>query len=54
MGFVQHIQVKVLSENLNQNKAVEEKKTKDLQKISCFVDRLSESGLLDQFCFVKR
>jgi hypothetical protein len=35
MGFVQHIQVINLPENLSQNKAKEEheKKTKDLQKI---------------------
>jgi hypothetical protein len=40
MGFVHYIQVIVLPENLSQNKAKEEteKKTKDLQKISCFVD----------------
>jgi hypothetical protein len=40
MGFVQPIQVKILPENLSQNKAEEEnkKKTKDLQKMSCFVD----------------
>jgi hypothetical protein len=40
MGFVQHIQAIILPENLNQNKAEEEneKKTKDLQKISSFVD----------------
>jgi hypothetical protein len=37
---VQHIQVIILPENLSQNIADEEneKKTKDLQKISCFVD----------------
>jgi hypothetical protein len=40
MGFVQHLQVIILPENSSQNKAEEEneKKTKDLQKISCFVD----------------
>jgi hypothetical protein len=40
MRFVQHIQGIILPENLCQNKAEEEneKKTKDLQKISCFVD----------------
>jgi hypothetical protein len=34
MGFVQHIQVVILPENLNQNKAEEEneKKTKNWQK----------------------
>jgi hypothetical protein len=40
MGFLQHIQVKILPENLSQNKAEEEneKKTKDLREISCYVD----------------
>jgi hypothetical protein len=39
MGFVQHIQVITMLENLSQNKAEEENenKTKDLQKISCFL-----------------
>jgi hypothetical protein len=40
MGFAQHIKVIVLPKNLSQNKAEEEneKKTKDLQKNSSFVD----------------
>jgi hypothetical protein len=40
MGFVQHIQVKILPENLSQNKAeVEnEEKTNNFKKNSCFVD----------------
>jgi hypothetical protein len=44
MGLVQHIQVIILPENLSQNKAEEEneKKTKDLQNISCFVDSFVE------------
>jgi hypothetical protein len=54
MRFVQHIQVIILLENLSQNKAEEEneKKTKALQKISCFVDSNCRN-LLDQFSFDK-
>jgi uncharacterized membrane protein len=39
MRFVQHIQVIILPLKLSQNKAEEEneKKTKNLQKLSCFV-----------------
>jgi hypothetical protein len=39
MGLVQHIQVIILLENLSPNKAEEENenKTKDVQKISCFL-----------------
>jgi hypothetical protein len=38
MGFVQHIKAIILPENYSSNKAEEEneKKTKDLQKNSCF------------------
>jgi hypothetical protein len=47
MGFVQHIQVIIFAENLSQNKAEEEneKKTKDLQKISCMLCRLVRRSL---------
>jgi hypothetical protein len=40
VGFVQQIPVIIYPENLSQNKAEEEneKKTKDLQKISCFLN----------------
>jgi hypothetical protein len=53
MGFVQHIQVIILPENLSLNKAEEqnEKKPRIFKKIPASYARSSESGLLDQFSF---
>jgi hypothetical protein len=56
MGFVQHIQVIILPENLCQNKAEEEnlkKKSRVCKKFPALSTRSSESGLLDQFSLVK-
>jgi hypothetical protein len=56
MEFVHHIPVIILPENLSQNKAEEEneKKNKELQKRSSFVDSfVGVYGLLDQFYFNK-